>query len=99
MFAIAFDLNTDQTERLHPKSTRRAYLDIALAVGRHGFKRVQGSVYVAETDDLVKLVSAVMALRALQWFGPSVKNLKVFRTDTGSDFTALMKQADMKSKN
>jgi virulence-associated protein VapD len=99
MFAIAFDLNTDEAERLHPKSVRRAYEDVALAVGRHGFKRVQGSVYVAETDDLVKLVSAVMALKSLKWFRPSLKNLKIFRTDNGSDFTALMRQADVKSKN
>lgn len=99
MFSIAFDLNTDATERLHPKNVRRAYLDIAVAVGRHGFKRVQGSVYVAETDDLASLVNAVMALKALKWFGPSVKNIKVFRTDNGSDFTALMKHADVKSKN
>ena len=97
MFCIAFDLDTKEVEQRHSK--RRAYTDIEVALGAHGFKRIQGSVFAADTDDMSKLFSAFLALKALKWFGPCVHDIRAFRTDKGSNFTALMKQADVKPKN
>jgi len=99
MFCIAFDLDTKEVEKRHPKSSRRAYTDIEVALGAYGFKRIQGSVFAADTEDMSKLFSAFLALKALKWFGPCVQDVRAFRTDKGSNFTALMKQADVKSKN
>ena len=52
MFAIAFDPIVADTERHHPKGVSQAYSDIAATLRDHGFERIQGSVYVTETEDL-----------------------------------------------
>ena len=68
MFAIAFDLVVADTERHHPKGVSQAYTDIADALKRFGFRRIQGSVYVTESEDMANLFDAIMALKALPWF-------------------------------
>lgn len=91
MFAIAIDLNVAEAERSHPRGKRRAYSDIATTLRLFGFERVQWSVFAASEEDLTKLFAAIDALRAFEWFGPSVKNIRAFRMEPGSDFTAIMK--------
>ena len=91
MFVIAFDLTTADVKANHPRSSRQAYLDIEKTLSKCGFERVQWSVFAAKDEDLANLFAAIDALRALPWFGPSVKNLKAFRMEQGSDFTAIVK--------
>jgi len=91
MFAIAFDLIVADTERHHPKGVSQAYSDIAQALERFGFRRIQGSVYVTEGEDLAKLFEAIMALKALPWFAVSVRDIRAFRIEQWSDFTPMMK--------
>lgn len=90
MFAIAFDLTVADTERLHPGGTSRAYEDIARVLRRHGFERVQGSVYRSQAEDLVALLTAMNDLRALPWFPGSVRDIRAFRVEQWSDFTGFM---------
>ena len=90
-FAIALDMTVADMKRLHPKGSRRAYDNIAVTIGRFGFERVQWSVYAAGNEDLANLYCAIEALKALEWFGPSVKNVRAFRMEQGSDFTAVVK--------
>jgi virulence-associated protein VapD len=52
---------------------------------------VQWSVFAAKDEDLANLFSAIDALRSMEWFGPSVKNIRAFRMEQGSDFTAIVK--------
>lgn len=92
MFAIAFDLVVSDTAEHHPNGISRAYTDIAIALGDFGFERVQGSVYVTESEDMAKLFEAVMALRALPWFGQSVRDIRAFRVEQWSDFTRVVKR-------
>lgn len=91
MFAIAFDLNIADVKRAYKKNPRSAYLEIERALGRFGFSRIQESIYAAETNDMANLCSAMLALKSLDWFGPSVKNIRAFRMEQGSDFTAFVK--------
>ena len=91
MFVIAFDLNVALARLSHPKGSRQAYLDIKSTLQAFGFERVQGSVYVATEENLANLFSAIDALRTLGWFGPSVKNIRAFRMEQRSDFTAIVK--------
>ena len=91
MFALAFDLDVGLAQQHHPRSTRQAYLDLERLMKKHGFQRVQWSVYAADTDDLGKLFLAILALRSLPWLGMCLKELRAFRTDNGSDFTAIVK--------
>jgi virulence-associated protein VapD len=51
----------------------------------------QWSVFAANDEDPANLFRAIDALRALEWFGPSVKNIRAFRMEQGSDFTAIVK--------
>jgi virulence-associated protein VapD len=91
MFAIAFDLVVADTERHHPKGVSQAYTDIADTLERFGFRRVQGSVYVTDSEDMANLFQAPMALKGLAWFPASVRDIRAFRIEQWSDFTPVMK--------
>lgn len=92
MYAIAFDLTVKITEQLHPKGTSGAYRDIGRTLAEFGFERVQGSVCVTTRDDLANLTAAILALKALAWFPVAVRDIRAFRMESWSDFTALVKQ-------
>jgi virulence-associated protein VapD len=91
MFAIAFDLVVADTEKHHPKGVSQAYTDIAEMLVQFGFRRVQGSVYVTESEDMANLFEAIRALKALPWFSASVRDIRAFRIEQWSDFTPFMK--------
>jgi virulence-associated protein VapD len=91
MFAIAFDLVVADTEKHHPKGVSQAYSDIAATLERFGFRRIQGSVYVSETDNMATLFEAIMALKSLPWLPASVRDIRAFRIEQWSDFTAIVK--------
>ena len=92
MFAVAFDLRVEQTVEAHPRGLRQAYADVGAVLVRFGFERIQGSVYVAEDEDLTKVVRAMNALKALPWFPVSVRDIRAFRVEQWSDFTPFMKE-------
>jgi virulence-associated protein VapD len=92
MFAIAFDLVVADTERHHPKGVSQAYSDIGATLERFGFRRIQGSVYVTDSDDMATLFEAIMALRSLPWFPRSVRDIRAFRIEHWSDFTSIVKR-------
>ena len=92
MFAVAFDLVVAAAERTHPRGSRQAYLDIEAVLGGFGFRRVQGSVFVTESEDMANVFRAVIALKALPWFRESVRDIRAFRVELWSDFTAFIKE-------
>jgi virulence-associated protein VapD len=95
MFALAFDLDTFKAEQLHPKgNSSSAYTEIRHTLAPFGFNRIQGSTYAADHEDHARLFLALTALRALPWFGGSLRNLRVFRMEAGTDFTDVMKTGD-----
>lgn len=91
MFAIAFDLRVADTEKSHPKGVTQAYADIGATLRGFGFEWVQGSIYTCDSEDLANLFAALMALKALPWFPQSVRDIRAFRVEQWSDFTALIK--------
>lgn len=90
MFAIAFDLVVKQTEASHPRGVAQAYQDIANVLSQYAFSRVQGSVYITQSDDLANLFRALMALKALPWFPASVRDIRAFKVEHWSDFTSVI---------
>lgn len=92
MFAIAFDLTVADTKRHHPKGVSQAYADMALVLARFGFRGIQGSVYVCDSEDMANLFQAISALKALPWLPASVRDIRAFRIEQWSDFTAIIKQ-------
>jgi virulence-associated protein VapD len=91
MFAIAFDLVVADTARNHPKGVTQAYADIRNALTQWGFEWRQGSLYTTDKDDLANLFAAILALKALPWFPASVRDIRAFKIEHWSDFTALVK--------
>ena len=92
MFAITFDLIVAETSAHHPKNVTQAYTDIATTLLRYGFDRIQGSVYVTRSEDMANLFQAIIALKSLPWFAISVRDIRAFRIEQWSDFTAIIKQ-------
>lgn len=91
MFAIAFDLVVEDARKRHPKGVAQAYIDIGSVLERFGFRRLPGSVCVCEREDLANLFAAMNALNALQWFAGCVRDIRAFRIEQWSDFTAFFK--------
>ncbi len=91
MFAIAFDLVVAATAENHPRGVSQAYSDIGGTLANFGFNRVQGNLYTTNSEDLANLFSAITALKALPWLPASVRDIRAFRVDQWSDFTALVK--------
>ena len=91
MFAVAFDLSVAHTEDHHPKGVQQAYSDIRKTLEGFGFTGVQGSLYISKNEDLTQLFQALNALKALPWFPPSVRDIRAFRVEQWSDFTATIK--------
>ncbi len=92
MFAITFDLIVAETSKRHPKNVSQAYNDIASTLEKFGFERIQGSVYVTKSEDMANLFQAILALKGLAWFPPSVRDIRAFRIEQWSDFTAVIKK-------
>ena len=91
MYAVAFDLIVADTEQHHPKGVSQAYADIGSVLNEHGFRRVQGSLYVTDNEDMANLFLAILSLRARAWFPKSVRDIRVFRIEQWSDFTPVVK--------
>lgn len=92
MFAIAFDLVVAETEKNHPKGVAQAYTEIGSTLQTFGFNRVQGSLYVTNNEDMANLFRAITALKNLEWFPSSVRDIRTFRVEQWSDFTPLIKE-------
>lgn len=91
MYAVAFDLIVAETLKHHPKGVTQAYTDIAAVFGEFGFRRVQGSLYVTDTEDMANLFLVIQALRTRSWFPKSVRDIRAFRIEQWSDFTHVIK--------
>jgi len=93
MFAVAFDLVVADTRQHHPRGVAQAYDDIAALLRKYGFEWAQGSVYISANEDLVNLLQAMNALKALPWFPKAVRDVRAFRVEQWSDFTGFMKDS------
>ncbi|MDR2688926.1 MAG: virulence factor [Azoarcus sp.] len=91
MYAMTFDLVVTDTEQHHSKGVTQAYTEIGAVLAEHGFRRVQGSLYVTDSENMANLFLAIQALCAHAWFPQSVRDLRAFRIEQWSDFTAVVK--------
>lgn len=91
MYAVAFDLVVADTEKHHPKGVTYAYTDIAAVLSKFDFRRIQGSLYVTDDENMAKLFLAIQELKKLHWFPLSVRDIRAFRIEQWSDFTPVVK--------
>ena len=59
MYAVAFDLVVADTEQHHPKGVAQAYTEMGAILAEFGFRRVQGSLYVSDSEDMAQLFLAI----------------------------------------
>ena len=57
----------------------------------YNFYNTQGSVYLTEKNDIASLYRAIEALKKIDWFRKSVRDIRAFRVEDWSDFTAVIK--------
>ena len=96
MYAITFDMDTALLEKsYHAVSYNNAYADIGRYLHQYGFNRQQGSVYFGtEKVDAVTCVIAVQALtREFDWFGASVRDIRMLRIEDNNDLRPAIDQA------
>jgi len=92
MFALAFDLEVAQVVLHHPShNPTTAYGDIRKTLTNRGFEWTQGSLYVLRNEDMSILFQAIQDLTRLPWFPPSVRDIRAFRVEQWSNFTAMVK--------
>ena len=92
MFAIAFDMVINDLKTYYGEPYNNAYYDISVVMEKYGFYRTQGSVYLTENSDMTNLFRAMNALKSVQWFKSSVRDIRAFRVENSSDFTSFMKE-------
>lgn len=92
MFAIAFDMVVDDLKNHYSQTNpNNAYYAIRNVMAQYGFFNTQGSLYLTKSDDFSCLLLVMNALKALPWFTASVRDIRAFRVENWSDFTAFMK--------
>src|SRR5277367_5491609 len=93
MYAIAFDLDTNQLQREYPSPSRQnAYGDIKKTLIPLGFSWQQGSVYFGDkTVDAVKCVMAAQALsNTYPWFRNCVRDIRMLRIEELNDLAPAL---------
>lgn len=92
MYAIAFDMVVDDLRREYGDPYNNAYYEIRKELETLYFKQTQGSVYVYEGDEgLAAVYRAINKLSRIPWFKNSVRDIRAFKVEDWSDFTAIVK--------
>lgn len=94
MFAIAFDMVVADLKQYYGEPYNNAYYEINRELKRFGFYNAQGSVYLTTSNDMAELYRAIEALKGVEWFRKSVRDIRVFRVEDWSDFTEVVRGVD-----
>ncbi|MDR2105601.1 MAG: virulence protein [Deferribacteraceae bacterium] len=93
MYAIAFDIKIDDLKKHYGDPYNKAYDEIRQELDQVGFDWAQGSVYITRTSEntLAAVYSAINRLSQISWFKQSVRDIRAFKVEDWSDFTAIVK--------
>lgn len=92
MYAIAFDMVIQDLKEYYGEPYNNAYFEIKNVLREYDFYNTQGSVYLTEKNDMANLYRAIEALKKIDWFKKSVRDLRAFRVEDWSDFTSVVKE-------
>jgi virulence-associated protein VapD len=90
MFAIAFDMSIEDLRNNYGDPYNNAYYEINVILRKYDFYNTQGSVYLTEKNDMASLFRAIVALKNIDWFKKSVRDIRAFRVEDWSDFTSFV---------
>jgi len=92
MFAIAFDLVILDLKENYGEPYNNAYFEIKEVLKKYNFFNTQGSLYLTIDSDMANLFNAINALKNIEWFKKSVRDIRTFRVEDWSNFTDFMKE-------
>lgn len=90
MFAISFDMHIVDLKQHYGEPYNNAYFEISNVLETFQFYRAQGSVYLTQKNDLVNVTKAMIALKNIDWFKNSVRDIRAFKVEDWSNFTEFM---------
>ena len=90
MFAISFDMLIVDLKQHYGEPYNNAYFEISNVLENFGFYRAQGSVYLTKNNNLVNVTRAMIALKNIDWFKSSVRDIRAFKVEDWSNFTEFM---------
>lgn len=84
-YLITFDMDTNcLAEKYHHNNPNNAYADIRRVLEKHGFKNIQGSVYLG--DESISEAHGTIAIQEVtykfDWFNPCVSNIRFYRLES-----------------
>ncbi len=93
MYAIAFDLTISDLKTHYGEPYNNAYAEIQKELKAFNFENTQGSVYLYSGNEngLAIVYKAINRLAQIDWFKKSVRDIRVFKVEDWSDFTAIVK--------
>jgi virulence-associated protein VapD len=92
MFAISFDMLIVDLKINYGEPYNNAYYEISAVLEEFDFFRAQGSVYLTDKNDMANLFRAMNALKKIDWFKNSVRDIRAFRVEDWSNFTEFMRE-------
>ena len=92
MYALSFDMRIADLEEHYGNPYHGAYYEIKRTLAKHEFYWIQGSTYMTDSNDLSRLFRAIYALKRIDWFRLSVRDIRGYKVEDWSDFTALVKE-------
>ena len=92
MYALSFDMEISDLKKYYGEPYNAAYYEIKQAILKRGFRWIQGSTYMLEKNDMAVLFGTINDLKAIDWFSKSVRDLRGYKVEDWSDFTAEVKR-------
>ena len=93
MYAIAFDLEVAVLKEEYGDPYNNAYFEVRRELEAIDFNWTQGSVYLYSGDGgLAAVYRAISTLSRIPWFKKAVRDIRAFKVEDWSDFTAIVKE-------
>jgi len=92
MYAISFDMQIADLKQHYGEPYNNAYFEIGKELRKFAFYNAQGSLYLTENRDMANLFKAIDALKKIEWFKLSVRDIRAFRIEDWSNFTSFIKE-------
>lgn len=96
MYAIAFDLKTDDLKKTYGEPYNKAYDEIRQELELLGFY-LQCGIYIniSQNNGLTSVYNAISRLSRIDWFRQSVRDIRAFKVEDWSDFTEIITETEV----
>ena len=92
MYALSFDMGIADLQQYYGEPYNGAYYEIKRVLEKCDFYWIQGSTYMTNNQDMTSLFKAIEALKKIDWFKNSVRDIRGYRVENWSNFTPIIKE-------